>query len=374
MRLDETKSTDRLKAVPLILLIPIAAGLVLTGCTTPYSNYGSPPVPEYTRQSDTPGPVRERSTHRRYPSQETDPHANRQSGPYPVHYDGYEYYPEYSSEYEYAVPNEYPDWNEGSVAPESAYFDPYERPYTEQPYYRQNDHWYDTPVRDPYYHPYDQEHDEYGGDRYPGTDPGPRFYESPGSMRNERQEPGSPVAPRQSRNSTELGIREPDPRAVVLEREEFERRYGKREPSPFQNENAVEPVKEPEPTITAPTSTELSNPEAKSNTPSSRPVRNLLAKADHAIASKDFEQAQSTLERAVRIAPSDANVLTRLARVKLNIGDAAQAEALALKSNALLDHADPLRLTNLEILVSAREQQGDKAGAAAAKREAGRLR
>jgi tetratricopeptide (TPR) repeat protein len=88
------------------------------------------------------------------------------------------------------------------------------------------------------------------------------------------------------------------------------------------------------------------------------PVAGLMAKANSQMDAGELEQAQATLERALRIAPYDPLVLTRLAEVKLELGSPAQAEALANKSNGLVRGDEALRTYNNQLIDAARRAQG----------------
>lgn len=85
------------------------------------------------------------------------------------------------------------------------------------------------------------------------------------------------------------------------------------------------------------------------------PVRELLHKAAEQYASGDLDGAAATLERAIRIAPSEPLVWQRLALVRLDQGDWEQAETLALRSSGLAPGNVGLRKVNQDIIVEARE-------------------
>jgi cytochrome c-type biogenesis protein CcmH/NrfG len=81
----------------------------------------------------------------------------------------------------------------------------------------------------------------------------------------------------------------------------------------------------------------------------------------------------AALERALRIEPRNPYIWHRLARLRLQEGNYAQAAGLAAKSNALAGGDDRLRAANWRMIGEARRQTGDQAGADAAFAEAERL-
>lgn len=105
----------------------------------------------------------------------------------------------------------------------------------------------------------------------------------------------------------------------------------------------------------------------------SRPVGELLAKAELERSGGQLPQAEATLERAMRIAPKDPLLWQRLAEIRLEQGDAQQAEALARKSNALVTLDTSLMHRNWQIIAQARRMRGDEEGAQDAERRARNL-
>lgn len=100
----------------------------------------------------------------------------------------------------------------------------------------------------------------------------------------------------------------------------------------------------------------------------------LLESALQERAAGRYDRAAAALERALRIAPRNVAVLQELARVRLEQGDAWQAEALALKANSFAVGDDELLAENWDIIAAARRTRGDMMGAAAAERAAAALR
>ncbi len=105
----------------------------------------------------------------------------------------------------------------------------------------------------------------------------------------------------------------------------------------------------------------------------SRPVGELLAKAELEHSAGQLSQAEATLERAMRIAPRDPLLWQRLAEIRLEQGDAQQAETLARKSNALVTLDTSLMHRNWQIIAQARRMRGDEEGAQEAQRRARHL-
>ena len=103
---------------------------------------------------------------------------------------------------------------------------------------------------------------------------------------------------------------------------------------------------------------------------SPKPVRILLARADSELRAGNLEQSAATLERALRIAPRDAVLWHKLAKIYLRQGGVEQAEAMAKKSNSLAATNASLRTKNWRIVAEARRLRGDDDGADQAERRA----
>lgn len=88
----------------------------------------------------------------------------------------------------------------------------------------------------------------------------------------------------------------------------------------------------------------------------------------------DLDAAAASLERGLRIAPRDPHLWQRLAQVRLEQGDARQAEELARRSLGLSGANTALRIRNWEIIAQARRLQGDGEGASRALERARGLR
>ena len=102
----------------------------------------------------------------------------------------------------------------------------------------------------------------------------------------------------------------------------------------------------------------------------SGPVLALLTSARQQESSGDLNSASASLERALRIAPREPQVLYRLARVRLDQGDAAQAEQLARRGLSYAAGRPTLQAGLWGLVAEARERQGDAAGAEQARQRA----
>ncbi|GAA6132778.1 tetratricopeptide repeat protein [Halopseudomonas sabulinigri] len=100
------------------------------------------------------------------------------------------------------------------------------------------------------------------------------------------------------------------------------------------------------------------------------PVLALLTTARQQESNGDLNGANASLERAMRIAPREPQVLYRLAQVRLGQGDAAQAEQLAQRGLSYASGRPELQAGLWELVAQAREQQGDAAGAEQARQRA----
>jgi len=85
-----------------------------------------------------------------------------------------------------------------------------------------------------------------------------------------------------------------------------------------------------------------------------RAVAALLDRAADRQRAGDLDGAAAALERALRIAPDDARIWNRLARVRLAQGRFRQAAGLAAKSNSLAGGDPGLRADNDRIIARAR--------------------
>ena len=100
------------------------------------------------------------------------------------------------------------------------------------------------------------------------------------------------------------------------------------------------------------------------------PVLALLSTAQQQQSSGDLNGASSSLERAQRVAPREPQVLYRLAQVRMEQGDAPQAEQFARRGLTMAAGRPALQANLWGLIAQAREKQGDAAGAALARQKA----
>jgi hypothetical protein len=97
----------------------------------------------------------------------------------------------------------------------------------------------------------------------------------------------------------------------------------------------------------------------------------LLQREAAATRAGDLARAGAELERALRIAPRDAELWLRLARVRLLQRQWQQAESMAMRCLSLSGPDAGLDRPAWEVIATARESSGDRLGAAAARQRAG---
>ena len=100
------------------------------------------------------------------------------------------------------------------------------------------------------------------------------------------------------------------------------------------------------------------------------PVLALLTTAQQQQTGGDLNGASSSLERAMRIAPREPQVLYRLAQVRLAQNDPAQGEQLARRALTYANGRPALQASLWQLIGQAREAQGDASGAALARQKA----
>ncbi|HYQ71627.1 MAG TPA: tetratricopeptide repeat protein [Gammaproteobacteria bacterium] len=103
---------------------------------------------------------------------------------------------------------------------------------------------------------------------------------------------------------------------------------------------------------------------------SSPAVVALLGQAENQANSGDLGSAAASLERAIRIEPRNPLLWYHLATVRLAQQEAAQAEQLATKSNALAAGNRLQQSRNWRLIARSRQALGDASGARAAERRA----
>jgi tetratricopeptide (TPR) repeat protein len=105
-----------------------------------------------------------------------------------------------------------------------------------------------------------------------------------------------------------------------------------------------------------------------------RAVATLVRRAEDQQAAGDLGAAAVSLERALRIAPDDAALWSRLAAVRLERREYASVQQLAAKSNALAAPRDTvLQARNWRLIAAARRALGDDTGARSAEQSAAEL-
>jgi tetratricopeptide (TPR) repeat protein len=92
-------------------------------------------------------------------------------------------------------------------------------------------------------------------------------------------------------------------------------------------------------------------------------VASLHADARKQIAAKQYHSAASTLERALRIAPRNAELWHSLAVVRLQQKRWDMARNMAAKSNSLAAANRPLRARNWRLIANSHQGQGNQAAA-----------
>jgi predicted Zn-dependent protease len=102
-------------------------------------------------------------------------------------------------------------------------------------------------------------------------------------------------------------------------------------------------------------------------------VLGLLEQARAEAAENKLQSATGTVERALRIEPRNPWLWQELARLHLALGDHAQAESLAARSNTWAGNDRTLRAANWRLISEARAVRGDAAGAQAAAARAAEL-
>lgn len=105
-----------------------------------------------------------------------------------------------------------------------------------------------------------------------------------------------------------------------------------------------------------------------------RTVALLWERSEQARREQRLDDAIGSLERALRISPEDPVLWSRLAELRLQQGEPAVAENLAMRSNALAGDQPWLRHRNWLLIAEARARRGDREGAEQARAEAERQR
>ncbi len=100
------------------------------------------------------------------------------------------------------------------------------------------------------------------------------------------------------------------------------------------------------------------------------PAASLIEAGRKQLAAGQTDQAETTLERAIRIDPRNPLVWHTMAQVQYNQDNFAKAVQFCLKANTLLPPTSSLRRANWELLADAYQHLGEKAKAQEALAEA----
>jgi len=141
-------------------------------------------------------------------------------------------------------------------------------------------------------------------------------------------------------------------------------------PPPVIEQGSPAPVQQPSPVQTVPV-----QPQPRTHSVTSHPpaVVALLGQAEAQANGGDLASAAVSLERALRIDPRNPVIWYHLATVRLEQGEPAQAEQLAVKSTSLAGGNRIQQARNWRLIVQARQAQGNPDGAVAAERRAREL-
>lgn len=96
----------------------------------------------------------------------------------------------------------------------------------------------------------------------------------------------------------------------------------------------------------------------------------LSSQAERQRQAGDYAGAAASLERSLRIAPREPYLWNRLARVRMEQGQSAQAGNLAARSNDLSGQNPEVKKDNWRIIAEAKRRAGDVAGANEAQQRA----
>lgn len=102
-------------------------------------------------------------------------------------------------------------------------------------------------------------------------------------------------------------------------------------------------------------------------------VLTLVEQARVEVTDNKLHSAVASIERAQRLEPRNPWLWQELARLHLTLGDHAQAESLAARSNTWAGSDRALRAANWRLIAAARAARGDSAGEQAAGARAAEL-
>ncbi|EXJ15107.1 hypothetical protein D779_1661 [Imhoffiella purpurea] len=202
-----------------------------------------------------------------------------------------------------------------------------------------------------------------------------------------------PVRPEQTAQSSEPPASEPPRTAAQAPAASADKPKteapAQASPPPRQTAAKTEPPKpkpKPEPPIMPPPSSEAPTPPTQvaraEPAPAPVPASNLAAptlppaaqalanQAEQQRQSGDYTGAAASLERSLRIAPREAYLWNRLARVRMEQGQTVQAGNLASRSNDLAGSNGDVKRDNWRMIAEAKRRAGDADGASDAERRA----
>lgn len=104
-------------------------------------------------------------------------------------------------------------------------------------------------------------------------------------------------------------------------------------------------------------------PTAASKPPHDATTTALVSRANEQAAGGQYQAAAGSIERAIRIAPDDAELWYDLARIRLRQGELDEAEELAVKSRSMAAGQPALQARNWRLVAVVRQQRNDPDGA-----------
>lgn len=152
-------------------------------------------------------------------------------------------------------------------------------------------------------------------------------------------------------------------------------RHQERLQGPVQTQRPTVPTPPPQPPPQAPPpAPPLDSRGGAPAVPPNAAVVALLDTADQRVRAGNLDSAAAILERALRLEPHNPLLWHRLAALRLQQGQFAQAASLAAKSNTLAGNNRQLQASNWDTIAQAKEQLGDTVAARTAREKARALR
>lgn len=183
-------------------------------------------------------------------------------------------------------------------------------------------------------------------------------------------QPGVPPAPGQTQPTQAAPSAKPPERSAPdSPRQPDQQQVAKTEPK---SQPAATPQPTPAPPRKPAPPAPAPLPPSKVSTPNLPPAAGALAsQAEKQRQSGDYAGAAATLERSLRIAPREAYLWNRLARLRMEQGQSAQAGNLAARSNDLAGNKGDVKKDNWRVIAESKRRSGDVAGAGEAEKRAG---